>query len=69
VVGFSGIVCVASFHLGGIRGKKITPSVGWEVLLRSHRSASGSWTKRARENEFRAFAFGYGTVVYICIEW
>jgi hypothetical protein len=38
---FSGIVCVAPLRLGGLRGKKSTPSVGWEVPVRSH--AVGKW--------------------------
>jgi hypothetical protein len=33
---------VASLRLGGLRGKKCTPSVGWDVPVRSRRSASGS---------------------------
>jgi hypothetical protein len=45
VLSFSGIVCVAPFWLGGLRGKKSTPSVGWEVPVRSHCSASRSWTE------------------------
>jgi hypothetical protein len=69
VLAFSGIVCVAPLRLGGLRGKKSTPSIGWEVPVRSHRSASGSWMERAWDNDFRAFTFGYGTHVYICIEW
>jgi hypothetical protein len=51
VLAFSGIVCVAPLQLGGLRGKKSTPSVGWEVPVRSHRwkagdgwSASGTTT-------------------------
>jgi hypothetical protein len=40
---FSGIVCVAPLRLGGLRGKKSTPSIGWEVPVRSQRLASRSW--------------------------
>jgi hypothetical protein len=40
---------VAPLRFGGLRGKKSTPSVGLEVPVRSHRSASRSWTERARE--------------------
>jgi hypothetical protein len=69
VLAFSGIVCVAPLWLGGLRGKKSTPSVGWEVPVRSHRLASGSWMERVWDNDFRAFTFGYGMHVYICIEW
>jgi hypothetical protein len=43
---FSGIVCVAPLQLGGLRGKKSTPSIGWEVPVRSHRSTSRSWMER-----------------------
>jgi hypothetical protein len=35
----------------GLRGKKSTPSIGWEVPVRSHRSESGSWTECARDND------------------
>jgi hypothetical protein len=38
---------VAPLRLGGLRGKQSTPSVGWEVPVRSRRSASGSGTERA----------------------
>jgi hypothetical protein len=40
------IVCVAPLRLGGLRGKKSTPSIGWEVPVKSRRSASGSCTER-----------------------
>jgi hypothetical protein len=68
VIAFSGIICVAPLRLGWLRGKKITPRVSWEVSVRSHRLASESWTESARDNDFQAFTFGYGTHVYICIE-
>jgi hypothetical protein len=29
------IVCVAPLRLGGLRGKKSTPSIGWEVPVKS----------------------------------
>jgi hypothetical protein len=38
---------VAPLRLGGLRGKKSTPSIGWEVPLKSHWSKSGSCTERA----------------------
>jgi hypothetical protein len=41
------IVCVAPLGLGGLRGKKSTPSIGWEVPVKSRRSARGSCTERA----------------------
>jgi hypothetical protein len=34
------------FVAGGLRGKKSTPSIGWEVLVKSRRSASGSCMER-----------------------
>jgi hypothetical protein len=43
---YSLVVCVAPLCLGGIKGKKITPSVHWEVPVRSQRLASRSWTER-----------------------
>jgi hypothetical protein len=39
------IVCVAHLRLGGLRGKKSTPSIGWEVPMKSRQSASGSCTE------------------------
>ena len=46
MLAFFGIVCVAPLHLGGLKGKKSTPSIGWEVSVRSQRLASDSDTKR-----------------------
>jgi hypothetical protein len=43
---------VAPLRLGGLRGKKSTPSIGWEVPVKSRRSASGSCTERG--TSFRA---------------
>jgi hypothetical protein len=54
-------VCVAPLWLGGLRGKKSTPSIGWEVPVKSHRSASGSCTERAGQ-QLRAGDLGYGTL-------
>jgi hypothetical protein len=31
----SEILCVTPLRLGGLRGKKSTPSVGWEVPVKS----------------------------------
>jgi hypothetical protein len=42
---------VAPLQLGGLRGKKSTPSIGWEVPVKSRRSASGSCTERADANQ------------------
>jgi hypothetical protein len=44
---------VAPLRLGGLRGKQSTPSVGWEVPVRSRRSASGSGTERADDTRSR----------------
>jgi hypothetical protein len=38
---------MAPLWLRGLRGKKSNPSVGWEVLVKSHRSTSRSCSKRA----------------------
>jgi hypothetical protein len=43
---FSGIVCVAPLRVKGLKGKKSTPSVGWEVSVRSQRLASRSSMER-----------------------
>jgi hypothetical protein len=51
VLAFSGIVCMTPLWLGGLRGNKITHSIGWEVPVRSHRSASESWTECVRDND------------------
>jgi hypothetical protein len=34
-------LCVDPLRLGGLRGKKSTPSVGWEVQVNSSQLASG----------------------------
>ena len=58
---FSGFVCVAPLQLGGLKGKKSTPSVGWEVPMTS------SWLEseeidiaRSWEGTFRIQFIGYG---------
>jgi hypothetical protein len=45
---FLWFVCVAPLRLEGLREKKSTPSVGWEVSMRYHRLARKSWTERNR---------------------
>jgi hypothetical protein len=42
---------VAPLWLGGLRGKKSTPSIGWEVPVKSHRLASGSRIEHAWDND------------------
>jgi hypothetical protein len=69
VIAFTSFVCMDPLWLGGIGGKKGTPIVGWQVLVRSHRLESGNWMECAQDNLFGAFTSGYGTHVYICIEW
>jgi hypothetical protein len=54
VLAFSGIVCVALCSSGD-KGKKSTPSVGWEVLMRSHRLASGSWMEHVPGQRIQRF--------------
>jgi hypothetical protein len=51
---------VAPLRLGGLRGKQSTPSVGWEVPVRSRRSASGSGMERA--DVIRSGRSGNGTL-------
>ena len=52
---------VAPLWIRGLRGKKSTPSVGWEVPVKSHRSESESNTERAGQ-QIRAGDLGYGTL-------
>jgi hypothetical protein len=69
VLAFFRIVCVDPLRLGGLRGNKSTPSVGWEVPVRSHRLESGRWMEHAWDDDFKDFTFGYSTHVYIFIDW
>jgi hypothetical protein len=55
---------VAPLRLGGLRGKKSTPSIGWEVPVKSHRSTSGSCMERAGQR-LRVDDLGYGTLTFI----
>ena len=55
----SGSMCVAPLRLEGIRGEKSTPSIGWEVPVKSHRSTRGRCTERAGK-QLRAGYLGYG---------
>jgi hypothetical protein len=57
------------FVAWGDWGEKSTPSVGWEVPMRSNQLVSRSWMEHIRDNDFESFKFGYGTHVYIGIEW
>jgi hypothetical protein len=58
----SGFVCVAPLRLGGLRGKKSTPSVGWEVPVKSQRLASGrsEGTSVSKDHLQAIFIVGYG---------
>jgi hypothetical protein len=44
---------VAPLRLGGLRGKKSTPSVGWEVPVSFLWSASRSGTERGKRHSAR----------------
>jgi hypothetical protein len=61
---FSGLVCVAPLKHGGIRGKKSTPSIGWEVSVKSHQSTSRSCMEHAGQR-LGAGDLGYSTHVFI----
>ena len=56
---------VAPLQLGGIRGKKSTPSIGWEVPVKSRRSASGSCTEHA--DVIRSRRSGNGMLFSFCM--
>ena len=66
--------CVVPLRLGGLRGKKSTPSVGWEVPVSILGSASKNWygvgrgTDRGHSNEvwtsIKAGKRGQGMVTY-----
>jgi hypothetical protein len=45
--------CVAPLRLGGLRRKQSTLSVGWEVPVRSRRSASESGTEHVDDTQSR----------------
>jgi hypothetical protein len=45
--------CVAPLRLGGLRGKKSTPSVGWEVPVSFPWSASRGGTERGKRHSTR----------------
>jgi len=51
-------------RLGGIRGKKITPSIGWEVLVKSYWSTSERFTEHAGQ-QLKASYLGYGMIPYL----
>jgi hypothetical protein len=58
---FYGLVCVAPLRLRGLKGKKSTHNVGWEVPVKSHRLTRKSSTERAGQ-QLRASDLGYGTL-------
>jgi hypothetical protein len=56
-------VCVDPLRLGGIRGKKITPSVCWEVLRKSLQLTSGRQKEaQVQKRIFKFSVFGYGNL-------
>ena len=62
---FSGFVCVAPLWLEGLRGKKSTPSNGWDVPVKSRRSVSGSFMERT--DVAQSGQSGNGTLSSFCI--
>jgi hypothetical protein len=77
LVEISGQECVAPLRLGGLRGKKSTPSIGWEVLVKSRRLVGGSctehagrhseWAIRQRYDFFICMINSFITFSWICI--
>ena len=61
---FSGFVCVAPLWLGGLRGKKSTPSVGWEVPVKSLQLASERSEER-RHGRTSLISSPFVTVFYL----
>jgi hypothetical protein len=59
-------VCVAPLRLGGLRGKKSTPSIGLEVPVKSHQSESGSFMESAR-HQLRATDQATVRFLYFCM--
>jgi hypothetical protein len=55
---------VAPLWLRGIRGNKSTPSIAWEVLVKSHQSEIKSCTERAGQR-LREDDLGYNTPALI----
>ena len=55
---------MAPLRFGGLRGKKSTPSVGWEVPVKSHRLESESDMERMGQ-QLREDNLGYGTLIFI----
>jgi hypothetical protein len=55
---------MAPLQLGGIRGKNITHNVGWEVLVKSHWSASESFTEHAGQ-QLKVGYLGYNMIPYL----
>jgi hypothetical protein len=56
------IVCVAPLWHGGLRGKKSTPNLGWEVPVKSQRSTSSSHMERVDATQ--SGGSGNGTPFY-----
>jgi hypothetical protein len=60
---------VAPLQLGGLRGKQSTPSIGWEVPVRSRRSTSGSVMEHGNDTEhtdiLRGKRIGNGMLFYL----
>jgi hypothetical protein len=57
------VVCMVPLWLGGLRWNKSTPSVGWEVQVKSLRSVSMSCMERAGQR-FKEGDLGYGILLF-----
>jgi hypothetical protein len=63
VLELSGIVCMDPLHLGGLKGKKSTPSIGWDVLVRSHRLSRRIWMESMHWEDILASS----SLVKVCL--
>jgi hypothetical protein len=57
-------MCMAPLQLRGIKGKKSTPSVHWEVSVKSHWLTSERCTERMGQR-LRVVDSGYDTLSFI----
>jgi hypothetical protein len=64
---FFGCVC-GPFAAGGLRGKKSTPSIGWEVLVRYSRLESKE-TGGSASTKYRRQFFASVTVILNCVDF
>jgi hypothetical protein len=57
---------MAPLQLEGLRGKKSTPSVGWEVPVKSHRSKAGA-ARSARDNDSERMTWAMVHLLLFCM--